>query len=97
MTKQDIIDHLTNDCGLHRSSAIRAVEGVIGSISDALARGEAVTLRGFATIKPVLKAEKLGRNISAGNTVVIPAHRSAKLILSKELKDKLNLNPLPPF
>lgn len=56
MTKQDIIDHLTNNCGLHRSSAIRAVEGVINSISDALARGEAVTLRGFATIKPVENA-----------------------------------------
>ena len=90
MTKQDIIDYLTNDCGLHRSSAIRAVNGVITSISDALARGEAVTLRGFATIKPVNVARKIGRNISAGSTIVIPAHRSVKLVLSKELKDKLN-------
>jgi len=90
MTKQDIIDHLTNDCGLHRSSAIRAVEGVINAISDSLARGEAVTLRGFATIKPVEKAEKIGRNISTDTPVVIAAHRSAKLVLSKELKDKLN-------
>lgn len=90
MTKQDIIDHLTNDCGLHRSSAIRAVDGVINSISDALARGESVTLRGFATIKPVNVASKIGRNISAGTTIVIPAYRSVKLVLSKELKDKLN-------
>lgn len=90
MTKQDIIDHLTNDCGLHRSSAIRAVDGVINSISDTLTRGEAVTLRGFATIKPVNVARKIGRNISAGSTIVIPSHRSVKLVLSKELKDKLN-------
>lgn len=90
MTKQDIINHLTNDCGLHRSSAIRAVDGVINSISDALARGESVTLRGFATIKPVKVARKIGRNISAGSTIVIPPHRSVKLVLSKELKDKLN-------
>lgn len=90
MTKQDIIDHLTLDCGLHRSSAIRAVEGVINSISGALARGEAVTLRGFATIKSVDVAEKVGRNIATGTPVVIPAHRSVRLILSKELKEKLN-------
>lgn len=90
MTKQDIIDHLTNDCGLYRSSAIRAVDGVINSISDALARGEAVTLRGFATIKPVNVAKKIGRNISAGSTIVIPAHRSVKLVLSKELKNRMN-------
>lgn len=90
MTKQDIIDHLTNDCGLHRSSAIRAVDGVINSISDALVRGEAVTLRGFATFKTVDVAEKKGRNINTNATVIIPAHRTAKLVLSKEFKDKLN-------
>lgn len=90
MTKQDIIDHLTNNCGLHRSSAIRAVEGIISTISDSLARGEAVTLRGFATIKPVIKAEKIGRDIGANKPMVIPAQRSAKLVLSQELKDKLN-------
>lgn len=89
MTKQDIIDHLTNDCGLHRSSAIRAVEGVIGAISDSLVRGEAVTLRGFATIKPINVGERIGRNLSAGTPVIIPAHRSAKLVLSRELKEKL--------
>lgn len=90
MTKQDIIDHLTSNCGLHRSSAIRAVDGVLNSVSDALIRGEAVTLRGFATIKPVDKAEKIGRNMNTDKPVVIPAHRSAKLVLSKEFKEKLN-------
>lgn len=90
MTKQDLIDHLTNNCGLHRSSAIRAVNGVIDKITDSLADGEAVTLRGFATIKPVEKAEKIGRNMNNDTPVVIPAHRSVKFVVSKELKDKLN-------
>ncbi len=90
MTKQDIIDHLTYNCGLHRSSAVHAVDGIINVVSDALASGEAVTLRGFATIKPVMKAEKMGRNISTDTPVVIPAHRSVKFVPSKELKEKLN-------
>lgn len=90
MTKQDIIDHLTYSCGLHRSSAIHAIEGIIDVISGSLARGEAVTLRGFATFKPVQLAEKIGRNITVGTPVIIPAHRSVKLVLSKELKEKLN-------
>lgn len=90
MTKQDIIDHLTNDCGLHRSSAIRAVDGVINSISDTLTRGEAVTLRGFATIKPVNVARKIGRNISAGSTIVIPAQRTVRIKISKQLKNRMN-------
>lgn len=90
MTRQDLIDHLTNNCGLHRSSAIRAVNGVINKITDALVAGETVTLRGFATIKPVEKARKIGRNMNNDTVVVIPAHRSVKFVVSKELKDKLN-------
>lgn len=91
MTKQDIIDHLTHNCGLHRASAISAADGFIAAISDALARGEAVTLRGLATFKPVTLAEKMGRNISTGEPVAIPAHRAVKLVLSKELKERLAL------
>lgn len=90
MTKQDIIDHLTDNCGLHRSSAIRAVEGTISVISKSLIRGEAVTLRGFATIKPIHRAQKKGRNINADKPIVIPAHRSVKIIPSNELKVALN-------
>ena len=92
MTKQDIIDHLTYDCGLLRSSAVRAVEGVINSITDSLVRGEAVTLRGFATIKPFDKAQKIGRDMNSDTPVIIPAHRTVKMVLSKELKSKLNPN-----
>ena len=90
MTKQDIIEHLTYKCGLHRSSAISAVEGIFNAISDSLARGEAVTLRGFATIKVVNIAQKIGRNITAKTPVTIPAHKTVKLVTSNELKNKLN-------
>lgn len=90
MTKQDIIDHLTDDCGLQRSSAIRAVEGIISSIVDSLARGEDVFLRGFATIRCVQRAEKIGRDLNKKTSVIIPAHRTIKMIPGKELKIRLN-------
>lgn len=90
MTKQDIIDHLTNRCGLQRSSAIRAVEGITGIIADSLVAGQPVTIRGFATIKPVHIAQRIGRNLADGTPVIIPAHRAAKIVLSRELKTRLN-------
>ena len=90
MTKQDIIDHLTDNCGLHRSSAIRAVEGVIGVISDSFARGENVYLRGFGTLEVKTTKEKKARNINAGTTLLIPAQRTVKFKLSNELKKRMN-------
>lgn len=90
MTKQDIIEHLTHNCGLHRSSAIAAVNGVFDAITTSLKSGEDVTLRGFATLKVKNVAEKIGRNIGANTPVTIPAHRTVKLVLSNDLKNALN-------
>lgn len=90
MTKQDIIEHLTHDCGLLRSSAITAVNGVIEAITNSLKSGEDVTLRGFATLKVKNVAEKIGRNIGANTPIKIPAHKTVKLVLSQELKTTLN-------
>ena len=90
MTKQDIIEHLTYKCGLHRSSAIAAVNGIIDAISSSLASGQDVTLRGLATFKVINVAEKIARNIRANTPVTVPAHKSVKLVLSNDLKSKLN-------
>lgn len=90
MTKQEIIEHLTHNCGLHRSSAIKAVDGFIGIVSQSLADGNDVTLRGFGTFRVKDVPEKIGRNIALGTEVAIPAHRSVKFVLSKDLKEKLN-------
>lgn len=90
MTKQDIIEYLTHNRGLHRSSAIAAVNGVLEAIINSLKSGEEVTLRGFATFKVKNVAEKIGRNIGANTSVTIPAHRTVKFKISKELKNTLN-------
>ena len=50
-----------------------------------------IFIRGFATIKAVTTAPKKARNISKGVTVSIPAKNTAKLVLSKELKERMNL------
>lgn len=90
MTKQDIIDHLTNNCGLHRSSAIHAVDGMICAISDALGRGEEITLRGFGTLSVVQRAARNAVHFSTKKPIIVPAHRTVKIRISKELKETLN-------
>ena len=92
MTKQDIIEHLTHTCGLHRSSAITAVNGMLDAITTALRAGNDVTLRGFATLKVKNVAEKMGRNINTNSPVRIPAHKTVKLSLSNQFKSALNNN-----
>lgn len=91
MTKMELAQAIADKVtGLTISQAIAATEGVIGVITDTLVAGDTLTLRGFATIKPVTLAPRKGRDIAAGKVIDVPARRSVKLVLSKELKARMN-------
>lgn len=91
MTKNDIAVELCNRIpDLPKSTALHVVEGVTDILSDTFTRGENVYLRGFGTLEVKTSKEKKARNINAGTTVVIPAQRTVKFKLSKQLKDRLN-------
>lgn len=89
MTKNEIADHIVSTTTLSRSQAIKAIDGVFEAIGNSLCKGESVYVRGFATFKAYTSKERNARNISTGETVFVPARRSAKIILSKELKNKM--------
>ncbi|MDO4163973.1 MAG: HU family DNA-binding protein [Bacteroides sp.] len=90
MKKNEIIDYVAKNTTLSRSQAIDATQSVLDAIASSLCKGESVYVRGFATIKAYTTKERKARNITKGTEVVIPAQRSAKLILSKDLKERMN-------
>ena len=90
MRKIDIVDNIVNNTTVSRSQAIEAIDSVVETISNSLVNGESVFIRGFATFKAITTAPKKARNISKGTLVTIPALKSAKLILSKQLKNRMN-------
>lgn len=89
MIKNDIILKLMRHTKLTESQATCAVDHVISIISDAIASGDTIYLRGFGSFKTVQRAAKTARNISTGTPVVIPAHRQVKFIAYKQLKSRI--------
>jgi DNA-binding protein HU-beta len=87
VTKQDIIDTLASKVGLTKADADRAVNAVIDSISDALARGEKVTVTGFGTFEVRQRAARMGRNPQTGAPLHIAASKSPAFKAGKGLKD----------
>lgn len=90
MKKSDIVEQVISNTTLSRSQAIAAVDGVFEAIAKSLCKGESVYIRGFATFKTRISKEKKARNIGKGTVVTIPAQRTAKLIISKQLKSRMN-------
>lgn len=91
MTKNDIAVELANRIPeLSKKTALQVVDGVAEIMADAFTRGENVYLRGFGTMKVNTTKERKARNIYAGSTVVVPAQRTVKFKLSKDLKERMN-------
>lgn len=90
MTKNDLIRELAVSEKLTLTTATKAVDGAIRIIKENISKGEDLFIRGFGSLAVVNCAEKTARNISTGQPIVVPAHKSVKFKPSKELKELLN-------
>lgn len=66
------------------------VRAFIEELKLTLCKGNAVTIQGFATIKPVQLEPRVGHNPSTGETLNIPSRYTVKLTVSKKFRDTLN-------
>jgi DNA-binding protein HU-beta len=90
MNKNDLIDSVTERTSLAKSDAARAVEAVLGSITDALQKGDAVTLSGFGTFVIKTRAARTGRNPRTGEPIDIPASKVPSFKAGKGFKDAVS-------
>ncbi|WP_028588244.1 HU family DNA-binding protein [Desulfocurvus vexinensis] len=94
MNKKEFINavhkHMSNEGGYNRATAELAVEGMIGTITNGLARGEDVVITGFGAFKTEGREARTGRNPKTGEPVQIPAKTVVKFKPGAGLKEKLN-------
>ena len=90
MTKADLIESLATKLDFQKSMAERIVNTVFDDIEVALKKGDKVNISGFGTFAVSDRKARQGRNPKTGETIEIPASKSAKFKAGKNLKDKLN-------
>ncbi len=88
MNKNELINAVAA-AGLSKKDAKTAIDAVIGTISDELAKGEAVQLVGFGTFGVKERAAREGRNPQTGKTIKIAAKKIPVFKPGKALKDKV--------
>jgi DNA-binding protein HU-beta len=96
MTKADIIAQITEETGLERLEVQKTVEAFMSTIKSSMTNGQNVYLRGFGSFVVKERAEKIGRNITAQTSIVIPAHniptfKPAKVFI-EEVKSNILVN-----
>jgi DNA-binding protein HU-beta len=90
MTRNNLIDHVAKVTQGTKNETERLIDAVLASITEALAKGEKVDLRGFGSFQVSGKKERQGRNPRTGETMRIAARNVAVFKPSKELSGRLN-------
>ena len=68
----------------------KTVRAFIEELKLVLCKGNAVTIQGFGTFKPVHRAEKKGHNPATGESITIPAQDMVTFRISKKFKETIN-------
>ena len=87
MTKTSMVEAVARNAGVTKAEGARVMEALIKSVTDALSKGEKVTLTGFGTFEVRQRAARMGRNPQTGATIQIPAQRTPAFRAGKSLKD----------
>jgi len=90
VNKTELIDAIATAADLPKASAGRALDAVIDSITEALKKGEQVSLVGFGTFAVKHRSARTGRNPQSGATIQIKATTVPGFKAGKALKDAVN-------
>ena len=75
-----------------RKDIEKIVDIILIEISEALAKGESIEIRGFGSYKVKIRKARIGRNPKNSKTIKIPEKKAIKWKMSKTLFKKLNNN-----
>ena len=98
MTKSELILRLAeSNPHLYQRDVERIVATVFEVITDALAHGDRVELRGFGAFSVKQRQARIGRNPRTGESVAVAAKRVPYFKTGKELRERLNADgPVQP-
>lgn len=90
MQRTDLVEKIAGDADISKAAADRALKSLLDSVTQALKKGDRVSLVGFGTFSVSKRSARTGRNPQTGETISIKASKAPKFSAGKSLKDAVN-------
>ena len=90
MNKSQLIEKIAAGADISKAAAGRALDSLIGAVTEELQNGEQVALVGFGTFSVRDRAARTGRNPQTGAAIEIAAAKIPAFKAGKALKDACN-------
>lgn len=86
LNKPDFIALMAERCDITKKDATEEYENVFGVLAEVLSEGNEVAIPDFGRFKIADRPARTARNPRTGETVDVPAKKTMKLQLSKNIK-----------
>ncbi|MEM7187184.1 MAG: HU family DNA-binding protein [Bacteroidota bacterium] len=90
MNKSELIEKMSQDSGITKAAAKKALESFLGNVEGSLKKGNRVSLVGFGSWSVSKRAAREGRNPQTGKTIQIKAKNVVKFRAGSDLSDSVN-------
>lgn len=90
MTKAELVEKVATQINLTKKQTEVIVNTVFQSITDSLAEGNKVELRGFGSFRIRERNPRVGRNPKSGEKVEVPAKKVPFFKAGKELREMVD-------
>ena len=91
MNRSDLINALKEEANLSRKDSEKIVDTFFQTITDTLASGERVEIRGFGSFTVKKYKPYTGRNPKTGVQIRVPSKKLPFFKVGKELKEMVDL------
>ena len=92
MKKSDLVKKLAERSNISVAKAKQVVDTVFSSMSEELAKGDKIEIRGFASFKIKTYQGYTGRNPKSGANVEVGPKKGIVFKVGQELRDYLKVN-----
>ena len=97
MTKSELITALAARYSqLTARDTDYAVKTVLDAMTQALAEGQRIEIRGFGSFSLSERAPRVGRNPKSGEQVLVPGKQVPHFKAGKELRERVDLSAVEP-
>ena len=86
ITKTELVASIASATGESQATVSRVVDGLFSAVSEAVAKGEKVTIPGFLSFEQVETSARTGRNPQTGEEIKIAAGKRVKVTAGSKLK-----------
>lgn len=91
MNRSDLINQLKNDAEISKKDAEKVINTFFGAISETLASGDRVEIRGFGSFTVKKYKPYVGRNPKSGQKITVTSKKLPFFKVGKELKGMVDL------